>query len=144
MTKKNLRLWRIVERVKKTKATGVIFNISKTDASMLQNKLLDSKNAIAIRGRSAPNSAQFIFRLSYLLKTKHLKFSMLPCLLDDKIIIITEADLLKSSYSKVIEALHENKIPLLLLMHSDAPMKAFRKLPAYNKVLTIEQDYSNL
>lgn len=138
------KIQNIVERVRRTKATGIIYNIPKDDAALLQNKLLDNREVIALRGRQAPNSAQFLYRLGYLLKIKHLKFCMLPALLDGKVILINEADVLKQSYSKVMEDLHKNKVPLLLLMHSDAPMKDFRKLPAYYKVLTIEQDYSHL
>ena len=60
------------------------------------------------------------------------------------IIVLTSADGIRSSYSKVLDDFNKYKIPLLILMNSDAPMKDFRKLGAYLRVMTIEQDYRNL
>jgi hypothetical protein len=133
----------IVDRVLKKKAIGIIYNIHKDDEAALQNYLLDEKH-IVVKGSDAYTSAMLLFRLGKRLNTKHLQFKMIPGFINGYVICITGADGIKSSYSRVLDEFNKYKIPLLLLMHSDAPMKDFRKLGAYQRVLTIEQDYSTL
>lgn len=138
------KLLNIIERVKKAKATGLIYNLPKTQAALLQNKLLDKKAVVAIKGRDAYTPPMLMFRLGHQLKMKRLTVNMLPDLLDGKIILINEADMLKPSYNKVLEQFKEAKIPLLLLFNNGHGIKTFRKLPVYNTMLTIEQDYKYL
>ena len=133
----------IIDRVRKKKAVGIIYNIPKNDQAVLQNKLLDQKHII-INGSDAYTSAMLLFRLGKKFKTKHLQLKMVPGFINGCIICITDADGIKSSYSKVLDDFNKYKIPLLILMNSDAPMKDFRKLGAYQRVLTIEQDYQSL
>ena len=133
----------IIERVLNKKAVGIIYNVPKNDEAILQNKLLDGKH-IVIKGSDAYTSAMLMFRLSKKLNAKHLQSKMIPGFINGYLICITNADGIKSSYSRVLDEFSKYKIPLLLLMHSDAPMKDFRKLGAYQRVLTIEQDYSTL
>lgn len=133
----------IVDRIIKKKAIGIIYNIPLNDEAILQNKLLDDKH-ILIKGTDAYTSAMLVFRLGKKFNTKHLSLKMVPSFINGNIICVTGADGIKSSYSRVLDDFNKYKIPLLLLMHSDSPMKDFRKLGAYNRVLTIEQDYSTL
>ena len=140
----------IIDRVRKKKAVGIIYNIPKNDQAVLQNKLLDQKHII-INGSDAYTSVMLLYRLQKILKVKRLQLSMIPGLINlpdgkagGKIIVLTSADGIRSSYSKVLDDFNKYKIPLLILMNSDAPMKDFRKLGAYQRVLTIEQDYSTI
>jgi len=133
----------IVDRVLNKKAVGIIYNIPNNEEAILQNKLLDEKH-IVIKGSDAYTSAMLLFRLSKKFNTKHLQSNMIPGFINGYLICITGADGIKSSYSRVLDEFNKYKIPLLILMHSDAPMKDFRRLGAYQRVLTIEQDYSTL
>ena len=133
----------IIDRVRKKKAVGIIYNIPKNDQAVLQNKLLDQKHII-INGSDAYTSVMLLYRLQKILKVKRLQLSMIPGLINGNIIVLTSADGIRSSYSKVLDDFNKYKIPLLILMNSDAPMKDFRKLGAYQRVLTIEQDYQSL
>ena len=133
----------IIDRVRKKKAVGIIYNIPKNDQAVLQNKLLDQKHII-INGSDAYTSVMLLYRLQKILKVKRLQLSMIPGLINGNIIVLTSADGIRSSYSKVLDDFNKYKIPLLILMNSDAPMKDFRKLGAYQRVLTIEQDYSTI
>jgi len=138
------KLLNIIARVKKAKATGIIYNLPKQEAALLQNKLLDRREVLVIKGREAYTPPMLINRLKYQLKQKRLNISMLPTFIDDKIILINEADLLMPSYNKVFEEFKKYQIPLVLLFNNGHAIKDFRKLPVYNKILTIEQDYTNL
>lgn len=130
-----------IGRVKKQKACGIIYNYPKDDSAMLVHNLLDNKN-IALDGINAYSSDMLKNRLGSWLKIKGLKYNMLPSLIEDKLIVIYRADIIKGSYSKVLDDFHKYKIPLLLIMHNETAMKDFRKLAAYNRVLTIEADYN--
>jgi hypothetical protein len=134
----------IIERVRKNKATGIIFNIPREDAETLESYLIENDSAVVIRGRVAPTSKQFFWRLGNLLKVKHLTCCMIPAALNGRIILISEADILRPSFNKAIEDCFNNKVPLLLLMNNNESMKEFRRLPAYDKVLTIEQSFTSL
>ncbi len=131
----------IISRVIKRKAVGIIYNIPSNDVALLQNKLLDDKKAIIIKGRDAYTAPMFLYRLSSSLKIKNLSFHMVPYLIEGKLITITDADLIKSSYTRVLDDCNKYKVPILFLMNQDAVMIEFRKMKAYQKVLTIEQDY---
>lgn len=138
------KLLNIFERVKKAKATGLIYNLPKQEAAKLQNKLLDRREVIVVRGRDAYTPPMLMFRLGHQLKVKRLTINMLPDLLDGKTLMITEADMLKPTYNKTIEQCKDLKIPLLLLFNNGHGIKEFRKLPVYNKILTIEQDCNSI
>ncbi len=141
MTKKIIS---IIDRVMKRKAVGIIYNMPKNVVAILQNRLLDEKKAIVIHGQDAFTSAMFIYRMQSILKIKHLSYNMIPTLIDSKMIMVTHADMIKSSFNKVISESFKYKIPILLLMNSDVAMPDFRKLKAYQRVFTIEQDFSKL
>ncbi len=134
----------IIDRVIKRKAVGIIYNIPKTDEAILQNKLLDQKKAVVIRGRDAYTAPMFMFRLSSKLKIKNITFNQVAAFIEGKLITVTGADVIKSSYNRIIDDAYKYKVPLLILMNSDTTMKDFRKLKAYTKILTIEQDYNYL
>ena len=138
------KLLNIIARVKKAKAVGLIYNLPKQEAALLQNKLLDRREVLLIKGRDAYTPPMLMFRLKNIFKIKGLTIQMLPDLLDGKMILINEADMLHASYNKVLEQIKEAKIPLLLLFNNGHGIKEFRKLPVYNKILTIEQDYLNI
>jgi len=133
----------IIERVQKRKAVGIIFNIPKNEEAILQNKLLDKKN-IVIKGRDAYTSAMLLYRLSNQLKIKNLSFDQLPGIIDGKIIVITGADIIKTSYVRVLDDSSKYKIPVLLLMRKDQKMNDIRKSPVYQRIFTIEQNYQSL
>lgn len=133
----------IVERVNKRKALGIIFNIPKDQEAQIQNKLLDEKH-IVLKGNDVYTSAMLGFRLSQRLKMKNVSIDMLPSLIDDKVIVITSADILKESYTKVFQESSKYKVPFLLLMNRDQKLTDFRKLPFYQHILTIEQNYQTL
>jgi hypothetical protein len=138
------KLLNIIERVRKAKAIGIIYNLPTQQAALLQNKLLDNKSAIAIRGRDAYTPPMLLNRLSYHFKIKRMSLSMLTTFIEDKVLLISEADMLKPSYNKVLEDLRKYKIPIVLLFNNGHAIKEFRKLPVYHKILTIEQDYNYL
>ncbi len=133
----------IVERVNKRKALGIIFNVPKDQEAQIQNKLLDDKHLV-FRGNDVYTSAMLNFRLSKRLKMKDVSIDMLPSLIDDKVIVITNADILKESYTKVFQESSKYKVPFLLLMNRDQKLTDFRKLPFYQSILTIEQNYQTL
>lgn len=133
----------IVDRVNKRKALGIVFNIPKSDEALLQNKLLDEKHLV-FKGTDVYTSAMLGFRLSKRLKMKNVSIDMLPSLIDGKVIVITGADILKESYGKIFLDSNKYKVPFLLLMNREQKMSDLRKLPMYNKILTIEQNYLTL
>jgi hypothetical protein len=133
----------IVERVNKRKALGIIFNVPKDQEAQIQNKLLDDKHLV-FRGNDVYTSAMLNFRLSQKLKMKGVSIDMLPSLIDGKVIVITSADILKESYTKVFQESSKYKVPFLLLMNRDHKLADFRKLPFYQHILTIEQNYQTL
>jgi len=133
----------IVERVNKRKALGIIFNVPKDQEAQIQNKLLDEKHLV-FRGNDVYTSAMLNFRLSKRLKMKGVSIDMLPSLIDGKVIVITSADILKESYTKVFQESSKYKVPFLLLMNRDQKLTDFRKLPFYHHILTIEQNYQTL
>jgi hypothetical protein len=133
----------IVERVGKRKALGIIFNVPKDHESQIQNKLLDDKHLV-FRGTDVYTTAMLNFRLSKRLKMKGVSIDMLPSIIDGKIIVITNADILKESYTKIFLECSKYKVPFLLLMNRDQKITDFRALPFYHKILTIEQNYLTL
>lgn len=133
----------IVERVNKRKALGIIFNVPKDQEAQIQNKLLDDKHLV-FKGNDVYTSAMLNFRLSKRLKMKGVSIDMLPSLIDGKVIVITSADILKESYTKVFQESSKYKVPFLLLMNRDQKLTDFRKLPFYHHILTIEQNYQTL
>ena len=138
------RALKIVERVLKNKAVGIIYNIPKGDEAILKNKLLDERKAVILKGSDAYTAPMFLFRLSSTLKAKHLSFHMIPALIDGKLVAVTGADVIKTSYNRVLDDSFKYKVPILLLMNTDQSMREFRKLAAYRRVLTIEQNYQEL
>jgi hypothetical protein len=138
------KLLGIIERIKKANAIGIIYNLSKQQAALLQNRLLDSRQVVVIRGKEAYTPPMLMFRLKHQLKMKLLTIDKLTDLLDGKLILINEADMLKPSYNKVLEEFNRCRIPLILLFNNGHAVKNFRKLPVYNQILTIEQDYHYL
>lgn len=132
---------KFIERIIKQKAIGIIYNIPDADASLLVNRLLDEGKHIVINAHDAYTSAMLRFRLGSKLKVRQFTFSMLPSLIDGNLIILKDADIIKPSYSRVFEDFHKYKIPLLLLMNSDAIMDDLRHYAAYNRVMTIEADF---
>jgi hypothetical protein len=141
MTKK---IFGIVDRVIKRKAVGIIYNVPKIDEALLQNRLLDEHKVLPIKGRDAYTHSMLLHRLSSKLKIKHIQFSMIPALIDDKIIMITGADMIKNSYNRILDESYKYKIPLLIIMNNETAMKDFRKFAAYQRVFTIEQNYKTL
>lgn len=141
MTKK---IFNIVDRVIKRKAIGIIYNIPKNDEAILQNKLLDDRKAVVLRGRDAYTAPMFMFRMAKNLKIKNLTFHQIPALLEDKAIAITGADVITISYNRILDDSFNYKVPILILMNGSAAMTEFRKLKAYQRVLTIEQDFTKL
>ena len=133
----------IIDRVTKHKAIGIIYNLSPEYEAKLEKILLEEKHII-IKGSYASRGAMLRYRLGNELKVKHFQFCMIPGLIQDRIICIKGADILKPSYARVIDEFHKYKIPLLLLMNSDTLMKDFRNLSSYQGVLTIEQDFLTL
>lgn len=133
----------IVNRVQKRKALGIIYNIPKNDEGLIHNKLADEHHLI-LRGKDVYTNQMLNYRLGYKLKIKHFSFDMMPALIDSKVIVITGADIIKDSYARVIEDCNKYRIPLMLLMNKDQKMSDLRKLPVYNKILTIEQNYQTL
>lgn len=133
----------IVERVQKRKALGIVFNIPKSDESIIQNRLLDDHH-IVFKAIDVYTSAMLNFRLSKKLKIKNISIDMLPSLIDGKVIVITGADILKESYAKIFLESSKYRIPILLLMNHEQKMSDLRRLPVYHKVLTIEQNYLTL
>lgn len=133
----------IIDRVRKRKAIGIIYNIPVDEEIKLEKKLIE-ENHIIVKGSYACRGAMLQYRLGIKLKLKHFRFCMLPGMLEGRIICIKGADTLKPSYSRVLDDFHKYKIPLLLLMNNDSSMNDFRKLGAYHRVFTIEQDYLTL
>lgn len=133
----------IVERVGKRKAVGILFNMPASDQAELHNKLLDEKH-IVFSAKDAYTAPMLLYRLGNRLKIKDLSFDQLPGLIDGKIIVITNADIIKSSFIKVLDDSSKYKIPMLFLMSNGSKMDDIRKLPVYNRIFTIEQDYSQL
>ncbi|NMB83029.1 MAG: hypothetical protein GYA14_14550 [Ignavibacteria bacterium] len=138
------QIFKIIERVKKKNAVGIIYNIPKNDCAIISNKLLDEKIHIPIHGSDAFKAEMLTNRLGRFFKMKHFNLMMLPGLIDGKILTILGADVIMPSYSKVIENLSKMKIPLLLLLYNEISMEKIRKMNAYNRVLTIEFDYNSL
>lgn len=138
------QIFKIIDRVKKKNAVGIIFNIPKTDSAMLNNKLLDDKECIAVNAHHAYTAQMFIYRIGKFLKIKRFNLSMLPGLIDGKILLVSSADVIMPSFSKILEDLQKIKIPILLLITSDVSMDKIRNLKSYNRILTIEYDYNSL
>lgn len=138
------QIFNIIDRVKKKNAVGIIYNIPKNECAMLINKMLDDKMHIVVRGTDAFKSQMLSHRLGREFKIKHFSLSMLPGLIDGKLITINGADVVMPSYSKILEDFSKMKIPLLLLIHNEVSMEKIRKFSAYTRVLTIEYDYKNL
>lgn len=138
------QIFKIIERVKKKNAVGIIYNIPKNDSALLNNRMLDDKLCIAVNAHDAYTAQMFNYRLGLYLKIKRFNLSMLPGLIDDKILLVNSADVIMPSFSKVLDELQRLKIPLLLLMHNEVSMDKVRKMNAYNRVLTIEYDYNSL
>jgi hypothetical protein len=134
----------IVNRIIKNKAVGIIYNVPKNDAALLQNKLLDENKHILFKGSDVFTSAMFRNRLGTHLRTPHLSYNMLPALLDGKMITIMDADIIKDSYNKIFDDFFKYKIPLLLFVNKDSAMDDIRHLRAYSRVLTMEFDYTTL
>ncbi len=133
----------IVNRVQKRKALGIIYNISKNEEADIKQRLEKFEHLI-FRGLDVYTAPMLTFRLGNKLKIKKFSFDMLPAVIDGKVITITGADILSNSYAKVIEEFAKYKIPLVLLMNKDHKMTDLRRLPVYNKILTIEQNYQTL
>jgi hypothetical protein len=138
------QVFKIIERVKKKSAVGIIYNISKNECAMLSNKMLDEKMHVVVKGTDAFKSQMLAHRLGKEFKIKHFSLSMLPGLIDGKLITINGADVVMPSYSRIMEDFSRMKIPLLLLIHNEVSMDKIRKMSAYNRVLTIEYDYNSL
>lgn len=133
----------IIARIKRKKAVGILYNMPEADQAALHNKLLDGKH-IVFNAQDAYTSVMLLYRLGSRLKMKGLSFDQLPGLIDGKIICITGADIIKTSFAKVFDDSHKYRIPLLLLMNNGSKMTDIRKLPVYRRIFTIEQDYKTL
>lgn len=141
MTKK---IFGIIDRVIKRKAVGIIYNVPKIDEALLQNRLLDEHKVLPVKGRDAYTHSMLLNRLSSKLKVKNCTISMVPALIDGKMIMITGADMIKNSYNRILDESYAYKIPLLIIMNGDTAMRDFRKFAAYQRVFTIEQNYKTL
>lgn len=133
----------IIDRVQKRKALGIIFNVPKDHEAKINNKLLDNHHLV-FKGNDVYTTAMLTFRLSKRLKIKNVSVDMLPSLIDGKVIVITGADIIKESYAKLFLESSKYKVPILLLMNREQKISDLRKLPVYNKILTIEQNYTTL
>lgn len=138
-------LVRLTERIKKNNAIGIIYNVPKlSEVTILASKLLEEEKHIVYRGTDVATNAMLKYRLGYFFKVKHFDFSMLPTLLDGKMVTVYEADFVKDSFARAMEELYQLKIPLLLIFTSDAKLTELRNYGAYNRVMTIEYDYASL
>ena len=133
---------KIINRVQNKKACGIIYNVPPVFSSVITNRLLDEGKHIAIDARSAYTYDMLFFRLSRYLKIPKIKAAMLPAALEGKILTITNADFITNNYARVMEDCSKNNIPLLLLFRTQEPLDSIRKFHSYNRILTIEQDYS--
>ena len=134
-------LLKIIERIQRKKAVGIFYNVDKENTALIVNKLLDEKLAVHVRGKFASDKVTLKFRLGRLFKIKYFDFSMLPAAIENKILVISEADYIRSSYTDVLEILNKDKVPALLIMNSNAVDKV-RKLKCFMSILTIEYDFS--
>lgn len=139
-SKRKNEIKKFIERVRKQKACGIIYNFPKSENAVFINNFLDDKN-IAFDAIQVYTSDMLRNRLASWLKIRGLQFNMLPSLIENKIICVYRADMIKSSYSRVLDDFHKNKVPLLLIMNDDKAITNFRKFAAYKRVLTIEADY---
>jgi len=133
----------IIQRVDKNKAIGIIYNCPKPQQEIYKNNLFPKQKAIIINGRDAYTAPMLQFRLGNLFKMKDLTFSQVPALLDGRMIVIINADIIKPSYSRVINDFFKYKVPMIIFMNTDTAMKDFRNLGSYQQVLTIEQDFNS-
>lgn len=134
----------LINRIQKRNAVGIIYNIPKNDSAILINNLLDQHRSVVVQGSFADCYKTLAFRLGKQLDKKGFTYYMLPSLLDEKIVIVNNADLIKPSFSKVFDEFKKLKIPLLLLMNKEATMDKVRSFPAFSRVLTIEQNFKEL
>lgn len=132
---------KIIDRVQKKKALGIIYNVPQTFSSLIVNRLLDEHKHIALDGKDAATYEMLFWRLSTYFKISKLKPEMLPAALNGKILTIFNADFIQNNYSRVIEVCSKNNVPLLLLFNTYQPLESIRKFYSYGKVLSIEQDY---
>lgn len=133
---------KIINRVQKKKACGIIYNVPQIFSSIITNRLLDEGKHIAIDAKSAYTYEMLFFRLSQYLKIPKVKAAMLPAALEGKILTIFNADFVMTSYSRVLDDCSKNNVPLLLILKTKEPLESIRKYYSYNRILTIEQDYS--
>lgn len=133
----------IIDRIEKRNALGFIYNIPKDDAKELIEKLSPRKH-LHIKCTDAPDYQMLKNRLGFILKMKGFSYDMLPGLIDNKILTLSAADIIKPSYSKVFQELSTLKIPMLLIMTTDSAMNRIRKFEAFNNSFTIEQNYKEL
>ena len=129
----------IIERIVRKHAIGIIFNCPKNEQAKIIQTIPEKKN-IKIKGTDAYTSRMLQDRLGSILNIKHFTWDLLPKS-EGRMIFIYEADLIKSSYNNVLLDFYKYKIPVLILMNGCGAMLNLRRLEAYKRVFTIEQDY---
>lgn len=131
-----------VERIERKKALGIFYNVPEADSKMLINKLLDERRAVHIHGVFADDVQSLKNRLGNYFKIKHFDYDMLPAAIDGKILLVTNADYIRPTYAKVFEKMHNYGVPMILIMKKETTLDKIRKFREFNKLLTIEIDYS--
>lgn len=135
-------LLKIIERIQRKKAVGIFYNVDKENTALIVNKLLDENLAVHVRGKFASDKMTLKFRLGNLFKIKKFDYSMLPAAIENKMLLISEADFIKPTYSDVLDNLSKNKVPTLLIVNTNAGIEKVRKLKCFMSILTIEYDFS--
>jgi len=137
-----MRNTRIVQRIIKNKAIGIIYNITPEEQDKLLGRLKKEKQEIIpINANEAYRSDMLKNRLGFFLKVKFFNMSMLPGLLNDKTVITVKgADIIQQSYSQVLEDFSNMRMPLLLLLKDERNMRTIRSFRSYNRVMIIEED----
>jgi hypothetical protein len=136
-----MNLSRVVKRVNRAKAIGIVYNIPQEDLADFDKKF---KNLISFDGKEVYHPTQLVIKLRQLFGLKRFSFNLLPALIEDKLIVIQHADFIGCSYNRVFSEFHQFKIPLLLLLNDERNMESIRNYKAYKSSLIIESDYKVL
>ncbi|MBI1936684.1 MAG: hypothetical protein HYS25_01025 [Ignavibacteriales bacterium] len=133
---------RIIGRVRNKKACGIIYSVPPPLTLSEVNKMLEEHEILALDGEDACTYRRLYFWLSTKCGVPSMKAEMLPAALNGRMLTIYNADFISSDYTRVLHDCAKNNVPLLLILRTKEPLEKIRHFDCYNKILTIEQDYS--
>jgi len=134
---------KILDRIIRNNAVGIIYNFNSEEQVEFLHRI-QKENHIIIDGKGAFIPDMLKNRISYNLKIKNMSWNMLPTLIPGKMVVVTNADMIKNGFARVFEEFRKYKVPLLLLLNYDTNMVNIRNFHSYQTSMIIEYDYSKM